>query len=324
MRLNNLRDFVRRQSGLSKHSRRSSQLRFLPRADTLEGRALLSTITVKNTNDSGAGSLRDAIMKAGDGAVIQFAPKLDRSTITLTSGELDITKNVQIVGPGANELTVSGGGTSGVFDITADGLNVTISGLTIANGSANSGAGIINGNGTLTVVNDTFSSDQANGSGSGATGLGGAIYSPGGSLTVTGSTFTFDRAVGRRGRAAGARKQALRSVREEMEATVKSPRAEGSTWQAVWRRSAAAILWTTRPLAAQGDWEEPAGRAETEVTAATVREERSIWPVMSSPSAAAFLLAIQPPAAPGVWGVVPYSTRAGTADRGATARAVRF
>ena len=40
-----------------------------------------------------------------------FAQKLDGDTITLTSGELDISKNLQIVGPGASELTVSGGGT---------------------------------------------------------------------------------------------------------------------------------------------------------------------------------------------------------------------
>ena len=196
MRLDNLRDLVRRQSGSGKPSRRSSQLRFLPRPDALEGRTLLSTITVKNTNDSGAGSLRQALMNAANGAVIQFSPKLDGATINLTSGALDINKNVQIVGPGANELTVGGSGVSGVFDITADGLNVTISGLTIANGSASSGAGITNGNGTLTVANDTFSDDQANGSLAGTPGLGGAIYSPGGSLTVTGSTFTFDQADG--------------------------------------------------------------------------------------------------------------------------------
>ena len=131
-------------------------------ADALEGRTLLSTVT--NTNDSGPGSLRQAIMNAASGAVIKFAPKLDGDTIALTSGVLDISKNLTIEGPGASNLTISGGGTSGVFGITADGLNVTISGLTIANGSASSGAGITNGNGTLTLTNDTFSNDQANGS----------------------------------------------------------------------------------------------------------------------------------------------------------------
>ncbi len=145
--------------------------------------------------------------------MIQFSPKLDGDTITLTSGALDISKNLQIDGPGAGELTVSGGGTSAVFAITADDLNVTISGLTIANGSAASGAAITNGSGTLTVTNDTFSSDLANGSFIGGAGLGGAIYSPGGSLTVTDSTFTFDQAVGAAG-SRGCQRHPVRSGRK--------------------------------------------------------------------------------------------------------------
>ena len=200
MRLENLRRFLQRRPQQGETSRhRSSRLRYVPRADALEGRMLLSTITVTNVNDSGSGSLRQALINAKDGATIQFSPKLDGDTITLTSGPARHQQEPSDRWPGAGELTVSGGGTSGVFVITADSLNVTISGLTIADASAASGAAITNGNGTLTVTNDTFSSDQANGSATGVAGLGGAIYSPGGSLTVTGSTFTFDEAVGAAG-----------------------------------------------------------------------------------------------------------------------------
>src|SRR5207302_3076599 len=54
-----------------------------------------ASVTVSNTNDSGAGSLRQAIANACDGATISFDPALTSggpATITLTSGELLIDK----------------------------------------------------------------------------------------------------------------------------------------------------------------------------------------------------------------------------------------
>ena len=48
-----------------------------------------------------------------------------------------------IVGPGADRLTISGGGTSRVFHITSSAAPVTLSGLTISGGSANGGGGIL-------------------------------------------------------------------------------------------------------------------------------------------------------------------------------------
>src|SRR5689334_12815871 len=68
-----------------------------------------ATLTVTNTNDNGAGSLRDAINAAAyEGDTINFAPGVS-GTITLTGGQLTITKNLTINGPGANVLTISGG-----------------------------------------------------------------------------------------------------------------------------------------------------------------------------------------------------------------------
>jgi hypothetical protein len=89
-------------------SAHKSTPRFWPQLEWLAGRDLSSTLTVTNNLDSGAGSLRAAIAAAQPDDVIRFAPDLDGQTITLTSGELDITQDLTIRGPGAGLLTVGG------------------------------------------------------------------------------------------------------------------------------------------------------------------------------------------------------------------------
>src|SRR5687768_16167201 len=92
-----------------------------------------ATITVTNTNDSGARSLRQAIGDAMPGDSIDFNLAGCPCTITLTNGQLVINKNLTIQGPGANRLTVSGGGVSLVFFMDASST-VTLDGLTISGG----------------------------------------------------------------------------------------------------------------------------------------------------------------------------------------------
>jgi hypothetical protein len=48
------------------------------------------TITVTNTNDSGPGSLRQALADANDGDTINFEPALNGQAIRLTGPELVI------------------------------------------------------------------------------------------------------------------------------------------------------------------------------------------------------------------------------------------
>src|SRR6266446_4715045 len=94
----------------TKTKRRPSRRGFIPRLEILEARSLPSTFTVLNLADSGAGSFRDAILgaEANPGPdVIGFAKGV-KGTITLTSGELLITHDLTINGPGADKLTVSG------------------------------------------------------------------------------------------------------------------------------------------------------------------------------------------------------------------------
>ena len=167
---------------------RAPRTRFLPRVDLMEDRTLLSTLTVINNNDSGSGSLRATIAAAASGDTINFAHSLIGQTIKLTSGELTIAKSLDIDGPGAGQLTVSGGGASRVFDI-ASGADVTLSGLTIANGVAVQGGGIDNF-GTLTVDRCTLLNNKAiGGSGNSTTpdaaNGGGIANEVGASLALT-------------------------------------------------------------------------------------------------------------------------------------------
>jgi len=133
---------------------------------------------VTNTNDSGAGSLRNAINSACSGDTITFAAGLTSggaATITLTGGELPIDKNLTINGPGANLLTISGNGASRIFDVQSGTVN--ISGLMIANGSGGNGGGILN-QGTLTLTGCAIS-------GNSAPVAGGGIENDGENRTVT-------------------------------------------------------------------------------------------------------------------------------------------
>jgi hypothetical protein len=135
----------------------------------------------------------------------------------LTSGELFITNNLTIQGPGPKLLTINGNGASSVFHIT-NGI-AKISGLTIAGGYNSVGGGIYSqyiptsvnlsncmivsntstvyggggiwNEGTMSVVGCTIASNVTAG-----LGAGGGIYNAGVALgmtncTITGNTATF-------------------------------------------------------------------------------------------------------------------------------------
>src|SRR5262249_38910810 len=111
-------------------------------------------ITVTNTNDSGPGSLRNALATANDGDTINFAVS---GTIGLTSGELVVDNNITISGPGSDTLAVDGNSKSRVFYVGPD-ATVIISDLTITNGTTTDpGGGIYNDHSTLTLIENYFS-----------------------------------------------------------------------------------------------------------------------------------------------------------------------
>jgi hypothetical protein len=145
-------------------------------------------LTVTTAADSGAGSLRAEIAAANSGDTINFASSLKGQTITLTSGELLINKGLTIQGPGAGQLTISGGNHWRVFDV-ATSQPVVLTGLTISNGANTHGGGIYDVSGSsLTVSGCSISNCQT-----GRGGSGGGIDNNG-TLTLSLCTLSGDSA----------------------------------------------------------------------------------------------------------------------------------
>ena len=120
-------------------------------------------ITVTNLNDSGAGSLRQALEDIAIGGTITFEPGLAGGTLALASGPLVPAHNVTINGSDAPDIRLSGGDTDRVLIINA-GLDVTVAHLTITNGYGYQLAGGILNNGALVldhvaVTDNTMTTD---------------------------------------------------------------------------------------------------------------------------------------------------------------------
>ena len=153
---------------------------------------------VTNTNDSGAGSLRDAITNicsSPNNNITFNIPNADPNhnlgvyTITLSTGEIPIAKNINITGPNSvtntDPIVVSGGGVSRIFKVNS-GITAVIDTLIMTNGLVSgaspggNGGAIYNDHGTLTIKNSTVSGSTAN--------PGGGIFNDGstsGSATLT-------------------------------------------------------------------------------------------------------------------------------------------
>jgi hypothetical protein len=185
------KDLMRLFKDFTKIRRRPRRWRCALGLERLEHRVALSTFVVLNLNDSGAGSLRQAIAQA-DGTPgpneIDFATGLS-GTITLTGGQLTIANNdMTIVGPGADQLSVSGHNTSRVFEV--DSVTAAISGLTVTGGSApsnnNNGGGLYNNGGAVTIAGCAISGNSAS--------LGGGLYNYNATMTVANSTISDNSA----------------------------------------------------------------------------------------------------------------------------------
>jgi hypothetical protein len=156
-------------------------------------------LLVYNNDDSGPGSLRQAINdnNASGANTIVFS-NVVTGTITLTSGELLITRFVTILGPGAGNLSVDGNAASRVFRFSSssNAVAAVVSGLTITNGAVsgsfpgNVGGGIWNDRSTLTLSNCIVTGN------SGGNGPAGAIFNDHGNLTLSHCTLSSNSAAG--------------------------------------------------------------------------------------------------------------------------------
>lgn len=134
-----------------------------------------ATFSVINTNDSGTGSLNQAVMDAnntpGDDVITFNIPGAGPHLIGLSSG-LAITSNLSIINDASGDEAVTvrkNDNTPSQFEIFRlnPALTVLISGLTISNGVGGSqgGGAIHNPGSTLTLRNCTLSNNQTSHSG---------------------------------------------------------------------------------------------------------------------------------------------------------------
>jgi hypothetical protein len=189
---------------------------------------VVDTTAEEDDGDFSAGdlSLREAIRlsNGGTGAdTITFSPSVfgTPQIITLRGTELLIADELNINGPGAGLLTISGNNASRIFKVEAVNkageYPVTLSGLSVTGGNAGSDPGVLGGGvlhvgGVLTIQNSTLSGNTA-GHGGGIASLrrltvqnstvsgnaaqfrsGGGIYSLGGWLNVQNSTVSGNTA----------------------------------------------------------------------------------------------------------------------------------
>ncbi|MCC6492345.1 MAG: hypothetical protein IT424_04930 [Pirellulales bacterium] len=204
--------------------------------EALEDRRLLA-ITVNTLIDEldgsvsdGDASLRDALLAHAPFETIDFDPALfstGPAQILLSRGELRISKDVTIQGPGSAILTINGAGNDlSPFSPAGDGsrlfhinngsagsmIDVHITGLNLVSGDASGDGGAIRSSESLTLndVAIAVSSSRGNGGAIYSAGVltlinsrltdnialnnGGAIYSIGGALTIHHSTMAFNNA----------------------------------------------------------------------------------------------------------------------------------
>jgi nitrous oxidase accessory protein NosD len=132
--------------------------------------AVAATLTVTNTSDSGAGSLRQAIADAVSGDTIDFALTGCPCAIPTPGGQILIDKSLTIQGPGAHLLTLAAGNQTRLFAVAAG--DVAITGLRM------DGAGFSSQTGSAVLVEQTARLTlrrvlMANG---GTNTIGGAVY----------------------------------------------------------------------------------------------------------------------------------------------------
>jgi hypothetical protein len=122
-------------------------------------------VTVTNTDDAGAGSLRQAVIDAPADAVIRFDAAIAGQTIVLTTGQIELAKSVTIEGPVPAGMTISGNLSGRIFLVRQD-PSVVLRNLAIVNGRTLNGGGVFN-EGSVTFDHTLLANNEAQESGGG-------------------------------------------------------------------------------------------------------------------------------------------------------------
>jgi hypothetical protein len=220
------------------HGRGSGRRRVATGAGIALGASLAATsgaqaadFTVINLNDSGTGSLRQAVLDAeassGPDRVL-FQSGLS-GTINLTGGEINISEGLEIVGPGAGALTINASGSPGDRIFYASyfptGDVFRVSGLTLTGGTSDgtfrnidydSGGAIycfdadlalskmvISGNATTgggdgggVRANQNVTIDSSTISGNNSADFAGGVATAGDTVVISNSTISGNRSAG--------------------------------------------------------------------------------------------------------------------------------
>lgn len=165
------------------------------------GAVEMNRLLINSAGDPGDGvcdgtcALRDAIIAANAaGALtdIQFDTALfaPAQTINLASALPNLTGKMNLAGPGPDQLEVrrDSGGDYAVFDAEG-GAQVSISGMTIANGAGTLAGGIANGASTMNLANLVVTGNQS----SGSFGGGGIFNYNNATMSITDSVVSFNQ-----------------------------------------------------------------------------------------------------------------------------------
>jgi hypothetical protein len=145
-------------------------------------------IVVTNCLDSGSGSLRDAVQNGAPGNPIDLT-QLTCSQISLTSGRIDVNRDLLIQGPGPDLLAIDGTHTDRIFNQNGP-YQLALYGLKLQHGYSSAfGGGCVYSKGPL-LLNDTFvTSCQVVDFGGSGNYLGGAVLANS-TLVMINSTLT--------------------------------------------------------------------------------------------------------------------------------------
>ena len=145
-------------------------------------------IVVTNCLDSGNGSLRQAVQTGAPGDPIDLT-QLTCSQISLTSGRIDVNRDLLIQGPGPDLLAIDGTHTDRVFNQNGN-YTLALYGLKLQHGYSNTfGGGCVYSKGPLLLNNTVITSCQVLDFAGSGNYLGGAVLANS-TLVMINSTLT--------------------------------------------------------------------------------------------------------------------------------------